>query len=104
MAINGSHSLNGIQLDDSYVHITRVQCSKQYTEQDDNWVKFYTIDYDFGVFKDKVQFEIEPNNPIRRYFRVRFQTQIIDDSITDIWELAYTNLKNQLIFREFTNI
>lgn len=104
MAIQGQQTLSGIQLDDSYVHISRVQCVKFYQEVDDKWDKLYTIDYDFGVFKSKDQFQIEPNNPLKKYFRIRFQVKVFDDSITDIWELAYSNLKNQLTFRDFTNL
>ena len=104
MAIQGEHSLNGIQLENSYVHITRIGCTKQYSEINDTWAKYYVIDYDFGVFKNQEQFQLEPNEPIKKYFRVRFQTQILDDTSTDIWELAYSNLKNQLVFRDFTNI
>jgi len=104
MAIQGEQTLSGIELENSYVHITRVQCAKFYQEVDDNWDKLYTIDYDFGVFKSKDQFQVEPNNPIKKYFRIRFQVKIYETSITDVWELAYENLKNQLTFREFTNI
>jgi len=103
MAIVGNQTLHGIQLENSYVHITRVNCIKQYSQVGNDWIKLYTIDYDFGVFPSKTQYELEPNNPLKMYFRARFQEQIVEDSISDIWELSYNNLKNQLSFKDFEN-
>ena len=101
MALEGNQVLHGLELENSYVHIIRLGCTKQYTQAGDTWIRLYNIDYDFGVFPSKAQYEIEPNNPIKKYFRLRFQQQINDDMVTDLWQLAYNHLKNQKEFREF---
>lgn len=104
MAIQGEQILHGIELDNSYVHITRVGCNKVYQEIGNTWAKFLSIDYDFGIFKNEEEYVKSPNNPLKRAYRIRFQQQIVEGVTSDVWILAYSNLKTQNIFRDFDDV
>jgi hypothetical protein len=105
MGLIGYHDLHGIDLPESYIHVTRIQVSTKYEQIPDtsSFHKYLNIDYDFGIFKDKTTALADSNNPIKTFIRNRFQVQVMENTNLDVWYMVYGDIKNKKLYREFDN-
>lgn len=103
MGLQGFYNLGGIEIDSCYIHITRFQVNTKYIKMGDNGVftKYVIIDYDYSMFKDFATAKNDPTLPIKEFIRNRFSFQVVDESIDDIWQLIYDDIKRKEYFTEF---
>ena len=105
MGLTGFYNLGGIDINDSYIRITRFQTKTSYSKIGDTneHAKYIHIDYDFSIYKDKGTALADPSNPLKTSVRNRFSHQITEGGVDDVWILIYDDLKVKQLFRDFEN-
>ena len=103
MGLQGFYNLGGIELDNCYIHISRFQVNTKYVKMGDSTThtKYIIIDYDYSMFKNFATAKNDTNNPIKQFIRNRFSFQVVDNSIEDVWQLIYDDIKRKQYFTEF---
>jgi len=103
MAIEGVYNLGGLEMDNCYVHVTRYQVRTNYTKIGDtsDYAKYLIVDYDYAIFKDKATALNNPTTPIKLFPRNRFNYQLLDGGLSNIWQIIYDDLGTKQIFRDF---
>lgn len=103
MGLEGFYNLGGLEIDNSYIHITRYQVKTSYSKIGDttNYSKYLHIDYDYSLFKDRATSKNDPNNPIKIFVRNRFTYELVNGGIDDIWQIIYDDIGLKQLFRDF---
>lgn len=102
MGLYGFYNLSGIEIENSYIHITRFQVATQYISLGEHtYSKYMVMDYDFALFKDKATSVAEPNSPIKKFQRNRITYQLIDGGSDDVWQIIYDDIRKNISFRDF---
>lgn len=103
MGLEGFYNLGGIEIDNSYIRITRYQVRTSYSRIGDttSFAKYLNIDYDYNMYKDKANADTNHDSYIKQFLRNRVTHQLVPGATDNIWQIIYDDIGTKQLFRDF---